>query len=335
MRVVVLHEKVDAPGAREDELDLLHEADAVVRELGALGHDPVVVAVDLDLGSALRRLREAAPEAVFNLVESLGGHARLVHAIPGLLEAEGLRYTGAGAEAMFASAFKPMAKQLLAGAGIPTPAWHTPASLRRPGARVEPVPFILKSSWEHASVGLDEDSVLVPDDAAALACALEARLPRLGGDGFAEAYVEGREFNVSLLAGPDGVETLPPAEIVFEGYAPGRRRVVGYRAKWDASSFEFAHTVRRFDLPAGDGPLAARLSAIALQCWELFEMSGYGRVDFRVDEAGRPFVLEVNTNPCIAPDAGLAAACARAGLSMRELVGRVLDAGLRAPASRA
>lgn len=178
--------------------------------------------------------------------------------------------------------------------------------------------WIVKSVWEHASVGLGDSSVLRGVTAAEAA----ARLPE---GFFAERYIEGREFNVGLLAGADGPETLPPAEIVFEAYPEGKPRIVGYSAKWDTASFEYAHTVRRFVDPAADGPLLAQISQLARRCWEVFGLGGYARVDFRVDAAGRPWILEVNANPCLAPDSGFAAMLAQAGIDYGAAMERIVS----------
>ena len=88
---------------------------------------------------------------------------------------------------------------------------------------------------------------------------------------------------------------------------------------------EFAQTPRRFDFPDPDRGLLETLKDLALRCWELFALRGYARVDFRVDAAGQPWVLEVNTNPCLSPDAGFLAAAARAGLSPTEVVRRIVE----------
>jgi D-alanine-D-alanine ligase len=140
----------------------------------------------------------------------------------------------------------------------------------------------------------------------------------------AEVYVEGREFNLALLSAREGVELLPPAEIVFDHYPEGKRRVVCYRAKWEEDSFEYGHTPRSFDFLCGPSVIQ-RLEEIARACWDLFGLAGYARVDFRVDKEERPWVLEVNTNPCLSPDAGFAAAAARAGLSMTRVVERIVE----------
>jgi hypothetical protein len=184
-------------------------------------------------------------------------------------------------------------------AGVPTPAWAP----IRPGAIPEPdfpPPYIVKSVWEHASIGLTGTSV-APDRPA-----LEQELRRRAGrELFVEAYVEGREFNLALLeeAGRQP-QVLPPAEIQFQSFPEGKPRIVDYAAKWESGSMEFAQTPRRFDFPDGDRELLERLRELALRCWRLFRLRGYARVDFRVDLEGRPWVLEVNTNPCLSPDAG-------------------------------
>ena len=87
---------------------------------------------------------------------------------------------------------------------------------------------------------------------------METRRESLGGACLAEAFIDGREFNLSLLAGENGPEVLPPAEIRFDAYPPGKVRVVGYRSKWEEGSFEFTNTPRSFEFPATDAPLLAQ-----------------------------------------------------------------------------
>jgi D-alanine-D-alanine ligase len=187
----------------------------------------------------------------------------------------------------------------------------------------------VKSTWEHASLGLD-DGAIVPADRAAET--IERRRSELGGDWFAEEFVPGRELNVTLLAERAGPRALPVAEIRFDAFPAGKPRIVGYAAKWDTDSFEYQNTPRSF---AVEPELAERLSAVALECWTLFRLDGYARVDFRVDERGTPWVLEVNANPCLSPDAGFAAALAEAGIDYRSAIARLIeDAVERAPRVR-
>jgi D-alanine-D-alanine ligase len=186
----------------------------------------------------------------------------------------------------------------------------------------------VKSVSEHASLGLDEDSVL-GEDLTAVTARLREQADRWGGAWFAEEYIDGREFNLAVLAGRQGPEVLPVAEIDFSTFPPGKRRVVGYRAKWEEDSFEFGNTPRRFDFPPCDRPLLDELQQLSQQCWRLFGLRGYVRVDFRVDAQSRPWILEINTNPCLSPDAGFAAAVERAGIGFECVVQRILDDACR------
>jgi D-alanine-D-alanine ligase len=315
-KVAILYGAV-AADAGPDEQDVLVEVETVRQGLAALGYAPVAVPLTLDLEAARQRLMHLRPGFVFNLVESVEGQGRLIHLAPALLDSLGLPYSGARTDAAYVTSNKPLAKRLLAAAGIATPAWAAPG--RQPDFAG---PYIVKSTWEHASIGLEDASVT--NDPARVASLLRKRQRRYGGEWFVEAYVEGREFNLSLLAGPRGVELLPPAEMCFVDYPPGKPRIVNYAAKWDAASFEFHATRRCFDFAPGDATLLGRLEETALACWRLFDLAGYARVDCRVDAAGRVQVLEVNINPCLSPDAGFAAAAARADLDRTAIVGRIL-----------
>jgi len=319
-RVAVVYGAV-AADAGPDEQDVLIEVDTIQQALSSLGFAPVAVPLTLDLEAVRQRLLHLRPAFVFNLVESVEGLGRLIHVATALYESLGLPYTGAGSEAMYLTSNKPLAKRLLAAAGIDTPRWVAGGAqgLALPDFAG---PYIVKSVWEHASIGIDDSSVV--EDPRKLAAVARRRQRRYGGDWFAEAFIEGREFNLSLLAGPDGVELLPAAEMLFVDYPAGKRRIVDYAAKWHAGSFEFCNTVRRFEFAAEDRPLLDRLEATARACWRLFELRGYARVDCRVDAAGRPWVLEVNVNPCISPDAGFVAAAARKGLGVADIVRRVI-----------
>ncbi len=173
--------------------------------------------------------------------------------------------------------------------------------LSRGGLRRSPERWIVKSIWEDASLGLGDDAVFEGDDAAT---APRLDSPAAGDPGapwFAEAYVEGREFNLALLAGREGVEVLPPAEMLFEDYPDDKPRIVGYAAKWRTDSFEYSHTVRTFDLPPTDAPLVAQLTRLARDCWTLFGLRGWARVDLRVDADGRPGSWRSTSTPASRP----------------------------------
>lgn len=318
-RVAVLHGAVP-PDAPADEQDVLVQVEAVSAALRRLGHQPTALPLDLDLAAAQAQLADLRPDLVLNLVESIAGSGRLAPLAPALLEALRLPYTGSRLSAFFNSSDKLTSKSLLAAAGLPVPAaW-------RPG---DPAPtvgrWILKSVWEHASVGLDDASVTA--EPATLPALAAERAEHLGGECFAERYISGRELNLALLADSGGTLTpLPPAEIEFRDFPANKPHIVGYRAKWDVDSFEYHNTVRRFDFGLADGRLLAELERLAIAACSVFKASGYARVDFRVDAQGQPWILELNANPCLSPDAGFAAAAAHAGLSYDETIDRILSA---------
>ena len=334
MRIVIVHNAVSAESA-PDEQDVLVQAEAVSEALQTLGHDTTTLACSLDLSAAKRRLASLDPVLVFNLVESLAGHGRLIHLFPALLDTMGLPYTGSQTDAVWMTSHKIMAKRLMVSAGLPTPAWVGPypkdsisaISQNRSVNHSTPC-WIVKSLWEHASVGLESGSIVGKETETELHKVLSMRAPRLGGACFAEAYIKGREFNLSLLAGSDGPQVLPPAEIVFEGYDSTRPRIVGYRAKWKEDSYEYHHTPRRFDFDSEDEALLMTLKDMAHRCWQVFGLRGYARVDFRVDDSGKPWNLEINANPCISPDAGFAAALEAAGIDYAQAVNRIIQDGM-------
>lgn len=315
-RAVVLHDAL-AAGARPDALDNLDQARQIAAALERIGLDAAPVPFSRDVGGVVRRLRAHAPDVVFNLVESLEGEDTQSYAATALLETLGLPFTGSGTAALILTGDKRVAKHLMRAAGLPTPA------VLEPGAAPD-TRYIVKRACTDASIGIDAGSVVRGLRAAQRRLAERAAV---SGDAWlAEVYVEGREFNVSVLAGENGPQVLPIAEIDFGDFPPGRPRIVDYEAKWLPGSFGFEHTPRRFPAGAADAALLREVESLALRCFEVFSLAGYARVDFRVDGSGRPYILEVNANPCLSADAGFMAAAAQAGLDAQAVVARIVAA---------
>ncbi|MFH0726919.1 MAG: GNAT family N-acetyltransferase [Pseudomonadota bacterium] len=332
MRVAILHNAVHDRSSA-DEKDVLAQVAAISAALMTLGHELAVLPCDLNLSALKRQLTDIGPDSVFNLVESLDARGALIHLVPFLLEGFPIPYTGAQAEATLLTSNKIMAKTRMRAAGLPTAEWigpypAKPTPLQKIGAPQsrKNKTWIIKSVWEHASIGLDEEWLVKNGPADTVLTEMARRATDLGGACFAEEFIDGREFNLSLLTGPDGPVVLPPAEIRFVGYGPEKPRIVGYRAKWDSDSYEYTHTPRHFDFPEEDRPLLRNLKKLALSAWRCFGLEGYARVDFRVDSNNTPWILEVNTNPCLSPDAGFPAALEEAGIPFTEAVARILAA---------
>jgi D-alanine-D-alanine ligase len=324
MNVIILYDRIAKEGTHPDQSDALVQAEAVGRALSDLGHESVEMTFSMDIKGFLKEIKESYPQLVFNLVESVEGHGRLIHFSASILDLLAIPYTGAPADALYLTSSKILTKKILAGAGLPTPPYYSPGDLKAKSIPLKG-PYIIKSVWEHASVGLEESSVLSVKSSGQLLAEMEKRRDPLGGDCFAEQFIDGREFNLSLLTSPEGPEVLPPAEMRFIDYPPGKWKVVGYRAKWDEASFESLHTQRSFEFPKSERPLLQHLVDLARRCWHLFGLRGYARVDFRVDERDQPWVLEINANPCLSPDAGFVAATSQAGLSYRQVVERIIQ----------
>lgn len=312
--VPVLH---GATKERPDEQDTLIAAEAVAEALRRLGYRSDLVHLGLDF-AGIDVVAERRPLCVFNLVDAINGDASLAHIAPALLEHHDLIYTGADAVAWRMLLSKAVVKDRLRAAGLPTPGWSLDGDGLGDCRRV-----IVKSLTEHASFGIDAMSI-VPAARAGQEIAL--RQARFGGTFFAEAFIEGREFNISLIQGQAGPVVLPSAEIVFVDFPADRPRIVDYAAKWDTDSDVFASTPRTFDFASDDTPMLEQLRDLSVDVWRLFDLRGYARVDFRIDRDGNPWILEVNLNPCLTPDAGFVAAAGRAGFGYDSIIGQILTA---------
>lgn len=324
MRVAVVHNAL-APGETDPStLDVLAQAEHIRDALADKGHTAKILPLGRDIASHLADLRRFKADVVFNLVESVDNLAALHPAAAAVWELAGVPHTGSPADALHVATDKALAKSRMQASGIPTPEW---ALCERGGKssawRVVPGPWFLKPALEDASLGIEEDSVVRA--ASAMPRRIRALQEKFQQPVLVERYIDGREFNLSVLAGPNGPQALPPAEMVFVDYPPGKERVLGFRSKWDPEAFEYNHTVRRFRFGREDAPLLRALKAAALRCWRVFGLRGYARVDFRVDQHNSIYVLEINTNPCLSPDAGFAAAVAEAGLSRAEMAQRILE----------
>jgi D-alanine-D-alanine ligase len=288
---------------------------AVERALRADGH--AVSRLAAAPGAAwVGALRAARPALVFNLCEGVAGDARYEAPVAGALELLGVPHTGSSAWTTALCQRKPAANALLAAAGLPVPEWRAVRAGDPPPALG--FPAIVKPAAEDASLGIEQGAVV--RDAAGLAGRVREAGARWG-ELVVQRFVDGREVNVGVLDG----QALPCSEIDFSAMPGGLWRIVSYRSKWEAGSDEDAGA--RPVCPAAIAPaVAAELQALALRAWRAVGGGGYGRVDFRVDGAGRPWLLEVNPNPDLAPDAGLARMAAAAGLDYAALVRRVCAA---------
>jgi D-alanine-D-alanine ligase len=307
------------------EAGVLESADAVSRALHSAGHRVRKLEID-GAGPALWQRVASAGKAdvVFNLFEGLAGRGEGESQVASLIELAGLPLTGSNSKTLALVRDKARTKWLLSGAGLPTPEfqlveqdeslpWAPLAKLLATG------PAIVKPAYEDASLGIGPGSVVHRMDE--LARQVDRVRGRYGGV-LVERFIAGREFNAGILALPE-LELLPLAEIEFDARLRPESRLVTYDAKWRAGSDADRGTPVR--CPADVEPrLAEEIGRIALAAFRATGCRQYARIDLRVDREGRIYILEVNGNPDLSPQAGLARALAAAGHEYDRFVVRLV-----------
>ena len=330
MKVAVIYN--EPVKGKPDSEDVLDEVNFVVSLLSEARHShklfPIRCVSSASLNEAvfylMFQLKKYKPDIIFNLVEGVNDDPVYQQFFVLLFEYLGYPYTGSGYSAMLSTSDKSIAKTLMNGKNIVTPVYDEYRGVNK-GVMSKP-PWIVKPALEDASIGIDETSVY--RNKKNMMSALPGIYERHGRQTLIiEQYINGREFNVSLLEQPGGkVEVLPVAEIVFTEWPEDKPMIVGYSAKWDKNSFEHRHTERRFHPP--DVKLDV-LERVALKCWKVFKLNGYARVDIRLAEDNTVYVLEINANPCISPDSGFIAAVREAGYTDSYFINTVLEVSMR------
>ena len=329
-RVLVLFNEPTLPPEHPDsdsEHDILFTADAVARILQQAGLAVERLGLRDDPAALLKGLKASNPDAVFNLYEGLAQWGNTEAYFAGLLELLRVPFTGSPTQPLLLCRSKPLTKQLLAGAGLPTAPFFVVEDGPVPRCRIK-WPVIVKPGREDASVGIDQASVVTGQKQ------LEDRVEYIratyGPSVLVERFVRGREFNVGLLERDGEVTTLPYSEILFVPPAdrPDLWPIVSFDAKWRPGTLEFTATPAKN--PADVTPeLYDRIATLSKKAFELVGCRDYARVDFRLDEDGEPFILEVNPNPCISPLAGLAAGLESAKIPYADFVLGLVRQALR------
>jgi D-alanine-D-alanine ligase len=317
MKVLILHNTPKA--GREDDLDTLLQVAQISTALEKSGYQISIGAVS-SLIDIEKLVKQHQPEAVFNLVESFNGSDQYIHLIPAYLESVGVPYTGCSAEAIMLTSNKILSKKIMGGSDIATPLYfdiNSEVSDKAIGK------FIVKSATEHASFGIDSASVV--GSVTTARNLIVAKTVQFGGIWFSESYIDGREFNVSVMGSKENPQILPLAEIVFNNFASNVPKIVDYSAKWNEKSDSYNNTPRVFIDEAENLILTQKIKEIVLKCWYAFELCGYARVDLRIDNEGNPWVLEINANPCLTADAGFIAAAEKAGMTYIQTINYIME----------
>jgi D-alanine-D-alanine ligase len=288
----------------------------VLEALRSAGHTVEVLRADKTLLAELERYMP--PDAatgrptgmVFNMAYGIQGECRYTH-VPAMLEMAGVPYTGSSPLGHALAMDKVVTKILMRDAGVPTPAFQV---MRRPERIAEGLrfPLIVKPRHESTSFGLH--LVRSPEE---LADAVQAVVAKYEQDALVEEYVDGREVCVGLLGG-DPAECLPLVELDFGGR---NLRAMTYDDKYHKRPDEPGKIC---PAPVSE-PLAATLRQLALATFRACHCKDYARVDVRIDPAGNPFVLEINSMASLGPGGSFVLAAQHAGYAHPALVCRILD----------
>lgn len=277
--VVILHNHIPQ-NAPEDVLDILTQAKWIGQILAEKGWEVSLLPFSLQ---ALEGLD--ASSVIFNLLDSAPNEESLSYLAAGILEHLGLRYTGCSLPTLLVTGDKQLTKALLLKSGLPTPKPYDP---KDPQAL-----YLIKATNQDASLGLDESCLVRGEDVERV---LADKQEKLGFTLFAEQYIDGREFTVCLYGKREHPTILPPYEWVFCEYGQ-RAKIITYDAKWTEKTYGYEHIKAKYTHDEQDAPLLAELVRLSRECFKLFNLTGYARVDFRIDAENRPYILEINANP--------------------------------------
>lgn len=331
-RIVVLYNTdYDAEqAANPDATSVRESAKAVAGALREMGYTVELTGVHgTEVFGVLSRLSAEKPDLLFNLCESMDGLPANEPTLAGLLDLFRIPYTGADLLALALCLYKQRTKDILTAQKVSTPPYRylaTEADLADPSLASLEYPYFVKLAHEDASIGITEANVV--RDVEALRTRSRELMTTYRQGVLAERYIEGREINVTLFGAGADAEVLPLHEIDFAAMPSDRPRIVSYAAKWDENHVDYAGT-KPVPLRGMSAAVTAEIERVARAAWTAVGLRDYGRVDLRVDAAGVPWVIDVNPNPDISPDAGVARSAAAAGMTYAQMVGKIADLALQ------
>ena len=331
LRVLVLtHQAFELPdsldGLSDEEIAPWKTEYDVVTALRDLGHETRTLGGIEELADIRRTLHEWDPNVVFNLLEEFRGEGFYVPYVLGYLRLMRRPFTGCNPSGLMVADDKILTKKILRFHRIPVPdfaVFPRRRVVRRP--RHLSYPVIVKSSTEHGSLGIAQASVVTTDEK--LAERVEFIHKKLDTDAIAEEYIEGRELYIGVL-GNRRLETFPVWEMVFEHLPNGAPRIATAKVKWD---LEYQtkigiKTHAAAGLPEG---VEDRMRKLCKRVYRILGLNGYARMDFRLTESGRLYLLEPNPNPDLAFDEDFAESALATGLPYEKLIQRIVNFGLK------
>ena len=297
----------------------------VVTALRALGHEVHCRGIDTDLGVIRAAIEETRPDVVFNLLEDFKDVPIYDQNVVAYLELLGVPYTGCNSRGLMLARDKSITKKLLSYHRIPVPEFHV---FRMGHAVLRPkrlaFPLIVKSLTKEGSAGISKLSVV--DSEQKLKERVDLIHKRQHTDAIVERFIDGRELYVGVI-GTRRLQVLPIWEMVFSSQNGEAPRFATERVKWDPA-YQKKHGIDTDAAKNLSEAAVAQIQNLCRRVYRILELSGYARVDLRLDADGRFYVLEANPNPQIAKDEDFADAAEHAGLAYPSLIQRLLNLAL-------
>ena len=317
-----LPSRYDTADEEKAVLGVLEAVAAVRHSLFELGHKVTCIPLMPPIEQAIDNLKLQDADTVFNLFEGFCGYPETEALLPEYLETIGVPYTGCTAGALRLCLDKARVKVLLQAAGIPTPDFQLLNSETLPTFQLG-YPCIVKPRGEDASHGISETSVV--GNLTTLEEQLQLVAKCYGDGAIVEEFINGREFNVTVLGNSQGT-VLPASEIAYS-LPPEMPEILTFAAKWkpDSPYFRGTKVVCPAEITAKE---RENIRETALAAYRLLGCRGYARVDMRLDKEGRLNVIEVNPNPDISPDAGAARQTKAAGMSYTQFIEKIVQLAL-------
>lgn len=322
------HESVvppaDVTGLTEEQIDEFRMEYDVRSTLEDLGHHVRVVGIGDNLAALREIVYEWRPHVVFNLLDEFSDIASYDHYVVAYLELMRQAYTGCNPRGMMVSRDKVLTKQVLAWHRIATPKFLLfPYGKRFREPRRLDFPLFVKSATEDASYGIAQASVV--EDMASLRERVEFIHDHVQSDALVEEYIDGRELYIGVL-GNTRLTTLPVWEMDFGNLTKAQGRVATRKVKWDRG-YQERHGIAT-GLAAGITPeQTRRLERLAKRIFRALHMTGYARLDLRMRDDGRVFLLEANANPDLTYGEDFAESAESVGLDYGRLLNRIVSLG--------
>jgi D-alanine-D-alanine ligase len=297
----------------------------VVTNLRERGHELRLIEVHDDLTPIRQALDEFKPTIVFNLLEAFDDVVVFDQNVVSYLELLRVPYTGCNPRGLTLARDKALARKLLSYHRIPAPDFTVVALGRKPvlPKRLS-YPLIVKSLTYEASAGISQASVVENEEQ--LAKRVRFIHETLLTPAIVEQYVDGRELYVGVL-GNQRLRVFPVWEMSFDKMQGDNWRIATERVKWNVN-YQQRHGIDTAEAELAP-EVAARIQHLAKRTYRALELSGYARIDFRVDAEGTPHVIEANPNPQLAEQEDYARSAAKAGMAYPVLLERIMSLGHR------